>query len=104
MSEACARCAIILLQEPLIPDCDVEEYGKIVHLALHGLQEAKKQPQFAPVYSAYASGIFYSSARFCPQILVQMFSDVITEEKVEDFHNRFLEDLKALQRRPFYRN
>lgn len=101
MAEACARCAITLLQEPLIPDIDPRKNREIIDLALYGLKSAEKQSIFRPVYNAHASGVFYNVARFCPQMLEEMFADVVKEEDIQDFRNAFLEDLESLQKRSF---
>jgi hypothetical protein len=101
MTETCARCAIALLQEPLIPDVDPGKNREIIDLALYGLKSAEEKPIFRPVYNAYASGVFYNVARFCPQMLKEMFSDVVTEEDIQDFRNAFLADLGTLQKRSF---
>ena len=99
MAETCARCAITLLQEPLIPDNDAGKTKDTIELALYGLKSAEKQPIMDPHHNAYASGIFYNVARFCPQMLKEMFDDVVNEEDVQDFRNAFLAALEVLQKR-----
>ncbi len=102
MMEACTRCAITLVHEPLIPDCDLEKYQAIAKAALDALDFKEKHPESDAICSAYASGLFYNAAQFCPQILRELFADNVTEEKVKDFQDRFSADLETLQKRPFY--
>lgn len=101
MMEACTRCAITLVHEPLIPDCDLEKYQTIAIAALDALDFKEKHPESDALCSAYASGLFYNAAQFCPQILWELFADTVTEEKVKDFQDRFSADLETLQKRPF---
>lgn len=102
MMETCTRCAITLVHEPLIPDCDLEKYQAIARVALDVLDFKEKHPESDALCSAYASGLFYNVAKFCPQILWELFADTVTEEKVKDFQDRFSADLETLQKRPFY--
>lgn len=99
--EACARCVIALLQEPLIPSINLEKYQEIVRLATHALMLEKETTSNALILSVCAAGVLYNTARFCPQML-PMVSDVITEEDIKDYQGAFLAGLEALQGRALY--
>lgn len=101
MMEACARCAITLVHEPLIPDSDLGKYREVVDVAIHVIKLETERRESAALCSAISSGLLYNTARFNPQILLEMFSDVITEETVKDFQDAFSSDLEVLQGRLF---
>ncbi len=94
------RCLVSLLEEPLIPDCDLRKYKEIAIVADRTLDLITEPHPLGALYSVYAHGVFYNAARFCPQILEEISSDVTTKNAptvAKEFHDRFLADLETLQ-------
>lgn len=89
-AEACARCCLALVEEPLVLDRNPKTYQ-----LLFGASGPIPNEQVGMTVKAYRAGILYNVARFCPEAC----EDEVTEESIKLTRKTFSGWLDVIQGR-----
>lgn len=96
---ASAKCAQVLLTEPLVPVDNLELYRSLLTQSqriLVSVEEKGADTPLAELFQTFAAGIRWNATRFCPRI----FDDAPSEEEVKQARDFFLTTLVRLQGLP----
>ncbi len=85
VNNACYRCCKTIVQQPLIPNCNPEQYWAMVITSanLADMVKSRSDKSMRLLYSTYHMGVQYNARRFSPDVLPDKTTQL---DIIKDYH------------------